>query len=239
MAKVLKLFIGIPAYQPVYPQFFMSILEMVRSVTGFQLGIAVGDSLVGRARNHLVSDFLESPCDTMLQIDSDILFTPKHIELITSHDEGIVGGFYPRKSDGPMAWIANGFDDGTNPPDERGLVNLMYMGTGFLCVKREVFVKMKEHWPDDNYVADGQTKRKEHNFFPVGVVPNRCDEGKTNRYLSEDWYFCERALQLGYKVWGDSRVILQHIGAAVYPLAGNQRTDKTNDPEKRDFIPNS
>src|SRR5689334_13432227 len=140
----MKLFIGIPAYQPVYPQFFMCILDMVRSVVGFQLGIAVGDSLVGRARNHLVADFLDTDADTLLQIDSDILFTPKHIERITSHSEPIVGGFYPRKSDGPIAWIANGFEEGTHPPDERGLVNLMYMGTGFLCVKREVFERMKK-----------------------------------------------------------------------------------------------
>jgi hypothetical protein len=227
----MKLFIGIPAYQPVYPQFFMCILDMVRSVTGFQLGVSVGDSLVGRARNHLVADFLDSPCDTLLQIDSDILFTAQHIERITSHGEGIVGGFYPRKSDGPLAWIANGFNDEPKAPDERGLVELMYIGTGFLCVKREVFEKMKEHWPADNYVGDGPAKRPEHNFFPVGVVPNRCDKtGKTNRYLSEDWYFCERALQLGLKVWGDSKVILQHVGAAVYPLVGNGKI-KPNDSE--------
>ena len=235
----MRLFIGIPAYQPVYPQFFMAILDMVRGVTGFQLGVSLGDSLVGRARNHLVADFLDSECDTMLQIDSDILFTTKHIERITSHNEPIVGGFYPRKSDGPLAWIANGFNDGTNPPDERGLVNLMYMGTGFLCVKREVFEKMKEKWPQDNYVADGPGKRNEHNFFPVGVVPNRCDPtGKTNRYLSEDWYFCERALQLGYKVWGDSQVCLQHIGAAVYPLLGN-KINKQDDTKISYNIPNN
>jgi hypothetical protein len=102
----------------------------------------------------------------MLQIDSDLLFTAKHIEDITSHDEGIVGGFYPRKSDGPLAWIANGFDDGTNPPNEKGLVNLMYMGTGFLCVKREVFEKMREKWPEDNYVADGPGNGSSTIIFP-------------------------------------------------------------------------
>ena len=231
----MKLFIGIPAYQPVYPQFFMCILDMVRGVVGFQLGVSLGDSLVGRARNHLVADFLDSDCDTMLQIDSDILFTTQHIERITSHDEPIVGGFYPRKSDGPIAWIANGFDDNTKPPNEKGLVDLMYMGTGFLCVKREVFVKMKEHWPEDNYVADGPGMRKEHNFFPVGVLPARGKPGQ-NRYLSEDWYFCERALQLGYKVWGDSQVTLQHIGAAVYPLIGNQPRKK-DDTKVSNIIP--
>ena len=38
------------------------------------------------------------------------------------------------------------------------------------------------------------------------------------RYLSEDWYFCQRWLDLGGDVLVDTRIILQHIGTAIFPL---------------------
>ena len=42
--------------------------------------------------------------------------------------------------------------------------------------------------------------------------------GGTRRYLSEDWMFCQRWLDIGGKVYGDAGIVLKHIGSAVYPL---------------------
>jgi FkbM family methyltransferase len=41
------------------------------------------------------------------------------------------------------------------------------------------------------------------------------DEG---RYLSEDWYFCQRWLDLGGEIFGHARVMLRHCGSVVFPL---------------------
>jgi hypothetical protein len=45
--------------------------------------------------------------------------------------------------------------------------------------------------------------------FPVAVPA-------TPWYLAEDFAFCERARQCGYKIWADTRVRLTHIGSYAY-----------------------
>lgn len=116
------------------------------------------------------------------------------------------------------------------------------MGTGFLLVKRTVFERMiAAHGREIGYISDA-TKRPEFDFWSVGGYETP-DDGNfiynpellaevmafglseddakqvlRRRYLSEDWYFCQRWLGLGGEVWGDTRVILKHIGIATYPL---------------------
>jgi hypothetical protein len=58
-----------------------------------------------------------------------------------------------------------------------------------------------------HYVNHGHD---EWDFFPVGVV--------NKEYLSEDWYFCDKARALGFKVMLDTRVQLRHEGSAIFPL---------------------
>ena len=38
------------------------------------------------------------------------------------------------------------------------------------------------------------------------------------RFLTEDWFFCQRWLELGGQVFADTRVVLRHAGRAVWPL---------------------
>jgi hypothetical protein len=74
---------------------------------------------------------------------------------------------------------------------------------------------MIKQFPEIMYIQEG-TSVKMHDFWSVGV------HQPSKRYLTEDWWFCQRALDLGYKVWGDSKVMLQHEGRAIYPLELNE-----------------
>lgn len=38
------------------------------------------------------------------------------------------------------------------------------------------------------------------------------------RYLSEDWFFCQRWLDMGGQVFNHCNVVLKHVGSAIYPL---------------------
>jgi choline kinase len=73
------------------------------------------------------------------------------------------------------------------------------------------------HWNPDENTEDDRIARyyvnhghDEWDFFPVGVV--------NKEYLSEDWYFCDKARALGFKVMLDTRVQLRHEGSAIFPL---------------------
>lgn len=52
----------------------------------------------------------------------------------------------------------------------------------------------------------------------TAILNGKIPDDNLGRYLSEDWFFCQRWLELGGEVWGDCCVALKHIGPVVFPL---------------------
>ncbi len=87
------------------------------------------ESLITRARNYLVDEFLRSGCTHLLFIDADIQFNPQDVLALLALDKDISGGPYPKKSinwnnvanavlknsqaDGKDIKLREGFDAGT------------------------------------------------------------------------------------------------------------------------------
>lgn len=216
MQKPTKLFIALPVYGAVDPLFTQCLMRVIH---GLKVPAAVqwcvGDSLVGRARNRLTREFLASDCTHLLFIDTDLVFSPEHIERIASHDLPVVGGLYCKKQEGHPRLVLNSFNEGSLDADETGLSPVKYIGTGFMCIKREVFEQIAARWPEDSYLAD-ETNDPEYDFWRVGVY-HYADGAK--RYLSEDWWFCQRVQELGLKVYADPNILCKHHGMACYPLS--------------------
>lgn len=179
----------------------------------------VSDSLVSRARNTLTQRFLDSASTHLMFIDADIVFTPADVRAITAQLETgkeIVGGLYPFKQRN-LAWVLNALPNEEPGPD--GMLKVKYIGTGFLAVARDVFYRMAAAFPQIRYQTDeneginktnGGQLRTLHDYWSVGV--------HNGRYLSEDWFFCERAAQLGMQIWAHTGVKLGHLGLFQYPL---------------------
>lgn len=214
-----RLFVAMPVYGAM-PWEFVYCLENIQRATGKEVIYAwkAGDSLVSRARNRLTADFLETNCTHMLWIDTDLVFSKEHVDRMMSHQEEIVGGCYPKKQVGDVQWVLNVLD----PPNESvvrsdGLQEVKYVGTGFMRIHRSVFERMiQERGQDMAYRCDS-TGRLEYDFWKVGVC--RFTDG-TARYLSEDWYFCQNAIDLGYRIWADTRTVLKHLGQVAFPVGG-------------------
>lgn len=225
-----KLFIGVPVYGSIDCHFFDAWLNFEDRAghLDYVRHFIFGDSLVSRARNTITMDFLKSGCTHILFIDSDLIFSVEQVERLLSHDEDIVAGFYPKKKDGYPELVFNP----TIPPsqmDERRLTQVRYIGTGFMCIKRGVFEKMISELGDDLiFKVDGKEKVG-FDFWSVGVYKFR--DG-SRRHLSEDWYFCQRAIDLGFKIYGDNGVFLKHSGKAVYPLQ-SQVPELLGHPEQK------
>jgi len=214
-----KIFVALPINREVTAPTAMALLRLAaRGITG-TVRFNNGDG-VSRSRNRLTADFLAGDWTHLLFIDSDIDFTVADFDRITSHDVPVVGGLYPLRSPDELEWCANGL---VPPPPIRpdGLQAVKYIGTGFLCIARDVFVRMiGELGEQIEYTSDLGARRTEWDFFPHGVYEYR-DGSK--RYLSEDWYFCQRWLDLGGEVFADTHVLLQHVGQASYPLPHQQK----------------
>ena len=167
-----------------------------------------GEGYVGRARNSYTAKFLAGDWTDLLNVDSDIIPTKDKIERICSHDVDIVGGIYYKKNPLSREAVLEPLPDRPRA-DENGLMPVRYMGTGFLRIRKKVFLDMIDKYPIEYLHENGQT---EWDFWPCAIDPTQ------NRYLSEDWFFCHRANELGYTVYADTKCVVQHIGTAVYPL---------------------
>lgn len=216
-------FIAIPIYGEVHP-WFMVCLQRLMDCKSLDCLVRyqIGDSLVTRARNTLTADFLQTNCDQLLFIDSDLIFSIDHVRRVLDHPHDVVGGCYPKKKAGEVEWVLNLLDEGGTVADPGGLQRVKYVGTGFMKVRRSVFDTLSPKC--QQYANDNWPHRKERDFWKVGVYNFK--DG-TSRYLSEDWYFCQDWGDCGGKVFADTATVLKHIGTVAYPVGGAVHVEHT------------
>jgi hypothetical protein len=175
-----------------------------------------GCAYVSKARNALVADYLKLTIPKLLFIDTDLAFSVEDMVRITSHDEDIVAGLYPSKSEAGHVFCW---------PQEKGLTGLQpvqRIATGFMCIKREVFQKIKEHHGDRTYYDFG-AKQECYDFFPAGLEFGGTDPEGRRVWMTEDYAFCEMAAAAGCKVFADYDVRVGHLGACEFKVAANEK----------------
>jgi hypothetical protein len=240
-----KLFVATPMYggqcHGLYTKSSLDLQNMLN-----QYGVATkfsflfNESLITRARNYLVDEFLRSDCSHLLFLDSDIHFNPQDVVALMALDKDVIGAPYPKKS---INWANIAHAARTHPQLEaRELENLvgeyvfnvvhgtqqfqvseplevMEIGTGFMMVKREVFSKFKDAYPELQYKPDhvGQAhfdgSRYIHAYFDTVIDP------VSHRYLSEDYMFCQWWRKIGGQIYLCPWMRTQHIGS--YAFTGN------------------
>lgn len=192
-----------------------------------------GDSLVTRARDMCVAEFLARPEFTHLMfIDCDIRFRPQDVLTMLQSDLDIVCGAYPKKQDEPsFVWNPFGPDE---IPYRNGFVLAKDAGTGFMLIKRGVFDVLRDstkrlYWWNlpgvprtDEHRAEQALRAAVHrNYFSEEFEPlvDDWDEGAGevvyNR-LSEDWAFCRKAQAAGLSVHVYADAALGHFGSKEY-----------------------
>jgi hypothetical protein len=95
----------------------------------------------------------------------------------------------------------------------------MEIGTGFMMIKREVFPAMEKAYPQLRYKPDhvGQAhfdgSRYIHAFFDTIIdTKDSATGGGSDRYLSEDYMFCQLWRKQGGQIWLCPWMRTQHIG---------------------------
>lgn len=211
-----SIFIALPAYDfKVSLKLAVSLARVaqdaVRHGVDIQIGSICGCSILPRARNLLAQDMLESDCDYMLFIDSDINFDPSDVFrlMVWAQDpvKGIVAGV-PRVRSTDEVYIAKlEQHDNELTLNGQGLVRAERVATAFMLVQRKVLTDMVEAHPEWKHF-DIRTQRDMHALFNYIVTP----EG----FMGEDYVFCDRVRELGYEVWIDPSIQLGHMGVQEY-----------------------
>jgi len=205
---------------------------------GMKLQTMGNESLVSRARNTIVSMYLDDKDyigTHLLFIDADIGFQPANIERLIRADKDIVCGIYPRKcihwnqvidavrnnpniTEDEVSYKALGynlnFKDPKNIQLKGGYTEVMEAATGMMLIKRDVFNKMKKAYPERKYRSDqivnGGKYRSDNCYDLFGV--GKIDWDEEERYLSEDYYFSRLWSKIGGKIYADVASPLVHQG---------------------------
>lgn len=211
-----KLFLALPAYDfKVSLKLAVSMAKLAQQLPQHGIDMTIGSvcgcSVVSRARNLLVRDFLDSDCTDLMFIDADINFEPDDVLRLmawaSDPKKGIVGGV-PRTRKTNKVYIAQLDQDEEGVTMNRmGLVRAKRIATAFMMVRREVFERLVNENPQWNYY-DHTADRQLNAVFDFLVT----DEG----YMGEDYLFCDRAREIGYEVWVDPTIKLGHMGVQEY-----------------------
>ena len=174
------------------------------SEAGIQSAYALlsGNCHVDDARNSIVASFLESDCTDLVFIDADVSFTPDQLVRLCQHDEDIVGGIYPKRAQGltdmPVRMFWN-----VLKPDERGLLRVEGLPTGFMRIKRVVLEVLAK---------DAQTFRKGLTVVPI-IFERTYTDGVGR--VGGDINFCFKAQQRGFGSYADTELRLGHAAKVI------------------------
>jgi hypothetical protein len=250
-----KIFVGTPMYGgQCHGMYTKASCDLATTATKYGMDVKFfylfNESLITRARNYLVDEFLRSPYTHLMFIDSDINFNPQDVLALASligPDKPIIGGPYPKKC---IAWekVRNAVDAGLADEDPTILekftgdfvfnptagttqikidepTEVLEVGTGFVMIAREVFEAFREEYPQFSYKPDHNRsehfdgKRYIHAFFDT-VIDNELYAGKgasgSDRYLSEDYMFCQFARKIGFTTWLCPWMEVNHVGTYVF-----------------------
>ncbi len=98
-----KLFVATPMYGGMAHGMYVKAsldLQAIMSKYGVEtrFSFLFNESLITRARNYLVDEFLRSDCTHLLFIDSDVHYNPQDVVALLALDKDVIGGPYPKKS---------------------------------------------------------------------------------------------------------------------------------------------
>tara|TARA_B110000503_G_scaffold35548_1_gene58119 strand:- start:1729 stop:2598 length:870 start_codon:yes stop_codon:yes gene_type:complete len=208
------------------------------------------ESLIQRARNYIVDEFMRSDCTHLLFIDADIGFDPRDalallaLQISDPEKYDIVCGPYPKKT---IAWekvsIAAQQGIGKDNPFEleqytsdfvfnpvAGIkqfklsepVQVAEGGTGFMLITRAALEKYRDSYPELAYRPDHVRTEQFDGSRDIHAYFDCIIDPKSRRYLSEDYFFCHKAREIDLKVWMCPWMKINHVGSYIFK--GNMGT---------------
>ena len=217
--KKLRLLVGVPTMGDMNAMLVSHLIKWAKEFDKTEISFYFTFKVapVERARNDVARFFMKerkqkdgTPIDTFTHlffVDSDTVPPADAIKKLLAHDKEMVSGVTPilHYDKQRKAWgtLDNCFKSYTRDAENKiikthaverdtGLQQIEKCGGSCLLIKREVFEKMQKPYFKFLYNEDGTEPTK-----------------------SEDLYFCERAIEAGFKIYCDTSVICNHYKDVV------------------------
>ena len=209
----------------------------------FEMMTIGNESLIQRARNGIVAKFMaDSSASHLMFIDADITFSWINIVKLLLCGKELCGGCYPKKcfnwdkikhqiqknpNLGDDELMAKSLDYVFNPIYHKegenvviklnnGMAQVKDIGTGFMLISKSVIHKMMKKYPETKFVNNvaGYGQNNVGDFFYS--LFDCCIDPVSRVYLSEDYLFCKRWIDIGGELWLDLSTNLNHTGIIDY-----------------------
>lgn len=246
-----KLFVATPMYGGACAGMYARSIADLAAICAkydipLQLYYLFNESLITRARNYCVDEFLRSDATHLMFIDSDIGFNPQDVlALMAMQTEespyDVIGGPYPKKC---ISWekIKIAVDKGFADEDANVLekfvgdyvfnpkggmaeipigqpVEVMELGTGFMMIRRSTFEKYAKAYPELSYKPDHIRTEAFDGSREIHAYFDTVIDPVSKRYLSEDYMFCYNVDRIGLKTWLCPWMSMNHVG--MYNFGGS------------------
>jgi len=243
-----KLFLAVPMYGGQCAGMFtrsVADLSAICTKHGIQLQLffLFNESLITRARNYCVDEFMRSSATHLMFIDSDIGFNPQDVIALLAmqsdeSDYDVIGGPYPKKC---ISWekIKQAVDKGMADEDPNKLeryvgdyvfnpkttqreiplnqpIEVLEIGTGFMMIRRKTIEEYHKAFPHQWYKPDHVRTEHFDGTREIMAVFDCIIDPDSKRYLSEDYMFCYNVQKMGMKVWFCPWMQLQHVGSYIF-----------------------
>jgi hypothetical protein len=231
-----KIFISTPCYDAMMTmQYTLSLLNLISFLRerniDFVIAFIGNESLIPRARNHALGNFMKSDCTHLFCIDSDIEFQPDAFMDCLQFNKEVVCCGYPKKGynwnkfmhslmteqDSPESLDSRGLDYAYNAKYENGklitnngYLQVIHASTGFMLIQRGVIEKLYKKHTELEIITSNLSQTDD------SICGLFCCMIKDKQYLSEDYSFCERVNAIGGEVWISMKHNLNHVGKHVF-----------------------
>lgn len=162
---------------------------------------------VDMSRNKLIAEFLKSDCTHIWQVDDDMGWNPDAILRMLAFDKEFIAAAGPKKIDSEDEFCCkiNVHADET-PIVKDGLLSASKVGAAFILLKRSAIQRMIDGYPELKCLpVDEETG---YMFFQAIYTQNK--------WITEDYAFCERFIEKGGEVWIYPDVDFVHTGLKDY-----------------------
>ena len=186
----MKILVAVPTFETIMPEVFKAIYDLDKGEHDVCFEFVKGYDCA-KARNMIVRKALAGNYDRVLMVDSDTLIPKETLTWFLEKPVDIISGCCPRKNTKKREVVLARF--GTEgfsaclTYDDLTEERIQIKGCGFACVMVNVDVFRKTSYPWFKYVTY-----------------------ENGSHLSEDFYFCMKATQAGFKLWADTRVRCGH-----------------------------
>ncbi len=139
---------------------------------------------IAKQRNELIDYGLKTDATHFVFVDWDVVPPVDVFERLNKHNLDIVGGVYYSKDlfKNPLIFKKNN-DGNYKNYQGSGLEEVDFISAGLSLIKREVYERLPKPW----YYSESEK-------------------------YTEDFYFCMKAQEAGYKIYCDFDIIAEHYG---------------------------